>query len=247
MAAAASCHSVEMLLRASVGGATMRALSRLSHFLSGSPRNPVHALHLVVAEVAPSGLGAPGAACDAVLEAMTAVEASDLGVGSDAAAAAAAATGRRSEVWHVPIAETAAYSICIFILGPNASIPLHDHPGMTVLSKVLRGSVTATSFDVVEALAGGRVRAAPSATTAAAPATLALFPDAKNVHEFVAGPEGVAILEVLSPPYDAGDGRDCHYFRVVTEDAKGDDVLLEAYPCPDDFCCLGAPYTGSAP
>jgi len=41
------------------------------------------------------------------------------------------------------------YSAGIFVFPPNASIPLHDHPDMVVISRILYGELYVTSYDVM--------------------------------------------------------------------------------------------------
>ena len=46
--------------------------------------------------------------------------------------------------------EDALLELVVFIFPAGASIPLHDHPGMDVFSKVLYGSMGMVSYDWVE-------------------------------------------------------------------------------------------------
>ncbi|KAL7564150.1 hypothetical protein ACA910_021125 [Epithemia clementina (nom. ined.)] len=53
------------------------------------------------------------------------------------------------KVRYIHLAElTGQYSMGIFIFPPHARIPLHDHPGMCVLSRVLYGSLERVSLDL---------------------------------------------------------------------------------------------------
>jgi len=47
-----------------------------------------------------------------------------------------------------------------------------------------------------------------------APDCAILFPYEGNLHEFVAGPTGAAVLDVLLPPYDVDGQRDCTFYEV---------------------------------
>ena len=45
------------------------------------------------------------------------------------------------------IFENEQFEVVIFLFPSQANIPLHDHPGMSVFSKVLYGSLAMQSFD----------------------------------------------------------------------------------------------------
>jgi hypothetical protein len=53
-------------------------------------------------------------------------------------------------VRYIHLAEVAGhYSMGIFVFPPHAKIPLHDHPGMCVLSRVLYGDLQRMSLDLL--------------------------------------------------------------------------------------------------
>ena len=173
-----------------------------------------------------------GPQIDTLLNAMSAVDAAALGIDD---------VQRPGACTYLGIVEHADYAIATFVLAPHARIPLHDHPNMTVLSRVVRGSLRVTSFDVG---ADGKARRSISLMTSAdGPA--ALFPSVDNVHEFQAGAGGAVVLDVIVPPYDEDVGRACHYFEAVS--IRGGVFELREIPEPADFECLGAVYQGLRP
>ncbi|XP_078430861.1 plant cysteine oxidase 1-like isoform X2 [Wolffia australiana] len=62
------------------------------------------------------------------------------------------AVGGAPGVSYTTIYQSSNFSICIFFLRPAAVIPLHDHPGMTVFSKLLLGSMHVRAYDFVDTL-----------------------------------------------------------------------------------------------
>ena len=197
--------------------------------------NAVADLHKAVRDAArqnANDLKQPGPHIDALLNAMSAVDAAALGIDD---------VQRPGACTYLGIVENEEYSIAAFVLKPGAKIPLHDHPNMTVLSKVVRGSLRVTSFDVG---ADGKARRSISLMTSAdGPA--ALYPSVNNVHEFQAGAGGAVVLDVIVPPYDEDSGRACHYFEAVS--VRGGAFELREIPEPADFECLGAVYQGLRP
>ena len=141
------------------------------------------------------------------------------------------------ECTYVPVVETAEYAIAVFLLSPRSRIPIHDHPGMTVLSRVVRGAIRVTSFDLSDD--GKACRSERVLTSADGP--VALLPRI----DFGIGFFSAAILDVLTPPYDEENGRDCHYFEAFA--GEGGAFLLREIAEPDEFECLGAEYRGLQP
>jgi hypothetical protein len=264
------------------------------------------------------------------------------------------------------------YSMGIFIFPPNARIPLHDHPGMCVLSRMLYGDLQRLSLDLgrdstttattshpegtsdkgspmevdddddddsdhawpthesehsensqkdpvkpkstgssswLPSWSMGRaIRSWRSETSSStnsssgehhhhhhaplslyqeqlntlpqgskvaykhqtdylhAPDTTSLYPFEGNLHEFIAGPDGAAVLDILLPPYDVDHHRDCTFYeihavaqpspspaaavatpppavaaRAVTP-SLGEPCLIVPTGQPEDFHCISGTY-----
>ncbi|KAG2536277.1 hypothetical protein PVAP13_9NG246400 [Panicum virgatum] len=118
------------------------------------------------------------------------------------------------------ILECQNFAIAVFFLPFGTVMPLHDHPGMTVFSKLLIGSAHVEGYDWVRPRVSGggsRMLAEKVLDRDVTPAsgTWALFPEAGgNMHRFVAGEEThCAFLDVLAPPYAPAEQRRCTYYK----------------------------------
>nr|XP_056706160.1 2-aminoethanethiol dioxygenase [Euleptes europaea] len=192
------------------------------------------------------------------------VRAEDLGLVPRGPSAAAAPGGGAPPVSYMHICETEGFSMGVFVLRAGACIPLHDHPGMHGLLKVLYGTLRIACFDGAAA-GGGEGGASEAAgpprrhrallrsrqlyTPASAPCRLA--PHADNLHQIDAVGGPAAFLDILAPPYDPEHGRDCHYYRLgdgqsLDADAQPlpKEVWLQETPQAPDFWCAGEPYPG---
>lgn len=176
------------------------------------------------------------------------------------------ATKERTAVRYLHLAEDSGlFSMGVFIFPPGAKIPLHDHPGMCVLSRVLYGEIHRQSLDLVEGASdedednnesdsiyldtpGSKRAIKRPIDLLRAPACTTLYPDVGNVHEFVAGPTGAAVLDVLLPPYD--DERDCTFYEIQgcvrTENSSSANLENKCWIVPichpKDFHCIAGQY-----
>jgi hypothetical protein len=175
------------------------------------------------------------------------------------------------------------------VFAPYARIPLHDHPGMCVLSRVLYGDLQRFSLDLAKEeeqdlhhnmisdshhAGEGKRRhnwlgsifhrvdtssrqKLPKGSKHAyknhvdklqAPDVSVLYPYEGNLHEFVAGPNGAAVLDVLLPPYDNVQNRDCTFYT-VHEITSSWPKPSGKEPCyivptgqPENFHCISGQY-----
>ncbi|RLN01034.1 plant cysteine oxidase 2-like [Panicum miliaceum] len=132
-------------------------------------------------------------------------------------------------ITHTTIYKCPNFSMVILFLPRNAVIPLHNHPGMTVFSKLLLGSMHIKSYDWVDPdsdpsltsrssqvddqlrlakLVVDDVFTAPCDTSVLYPTT------GGNMHRFTAIAP-CAILDILGPPYSIEEDRDCTYYTDI--------------------------------
>lgn len=181
------------------------------------------------------------------------------------------------------------FTMGIFVFPPYGRIPLHDHPEMCVLSRVLYGDLDRLSLDLVreEDVAepettiakqgssfiknawascgfgsstknGSNTSGLPKGTKRAfrnlvdhlsAPMCTSLYPYEGNLHEFVAGPNGCAVLDVLLPPYNGREGRDCTFYHIRDDDSMASingrkPIWIIPTGQPEDFHCISGWYGG---
>eukprot|EP01041_Mallomonas_annulata_P003747 gene3747-7439_t len=142
------------------------------------------------------------------------------------------------------VCSTPTFDIAVFLLPAGSKIPLHDHPNMTVLTKLISGDLKTRAFTATGEKMGNFISATTSSIrrTASDKAWL-LTPTEGNIHEFYAETPCV-IFDVLLPPYDDPD-RPCTYY-CAEEVAEGRGTwYLSPMPAPSTgLPPMPAPSTG---
>ncbi|XP_013185088.2 2-aminoethanethiol dioxygenase [Amyelois transitella] len=174
---------------------------------------------------------------------------------------------------YIEVFQNSMMNMSIFVLKPGFKMPLHDHPHMHGLLKVIVGAVKIRSFSeyplkeamnevdfAVRAkheaarLAQGFhkrrrlfAKVAQNKVCAANAETCILTPTVSNFHEIEALDMPAAFFDILSPPYDTlikGIGpRRCRYYHVSNE-VSSNVVELQETEAPKCFYCDQAPYLG---
>ncbi|XP_067138720.1 2-aminoethanethiol dioxygenase [Centruroides vittatus] len=172
---------------------------------------------------------------------------------------------KSAPVTYVDLFENQIFSMGIFIVRNGARIPLHDHPGMYGLLKVLHGKVKIINYnrtnlnekigriprEIIHKIpTWQRHLLLPSkrnedieVSTDTEPCVLT--PTEGNLHEIHSVGGIAAFLDILAPPYM--NETDCHYYQHVGDQDVNDKTKiswLAEISSPTDFWCDSIPYTG---
>ncbi|KAL1428359.1 hypothetical protein MTO96_002741 [Rhipicephalus appendiculatus] len=155
--------------------------------------------------------------------------------------------GNEAPITYISLHDSLIFSMSIFIIRRGERIPLHDHPGMFGVLKVLHGSGTIRSYSALMPVSGGEAvieaQRHPDLTVGPDSAPCCLTPTERNFHEIRALDGPLAFLDILAPPYDSVK-RDCHYYSVSSSPAGEGNVRLDSVSPPRDFWCVSSTYDG---
>lgn len=152
-----------------------------------------------------------------------------------------ATSERAASIAYIHLLETSTFSSGIFILRKNSEMPLHDHPKMHGIIKVIYGKMTITSYTIdTDKLSVNErsslileakkrlvqpalnpitycTRIVQERTLGTEDEACVLTPTVGNLHKIVPYNGAAVFLDILSPPYDSVKGsRMCHYFRDIS-------------------------------
>jgi len=185
--------------------------------------------------------------------------------------------GAYAEPGHVPAPciytgiyepDSALLSMSLFSLrDADSRLPLHDHPGIHGLIKVVRGRIRLFHYSWLDPLAerqllapaslrsgrnkfGGLRPAKYEGTSILSPEDSAclLEPTKGNVHSIEPVDETATFFDLLIPSY-CPPIRDCHYYEIAQDDQKqspestNDIVWLRRIGIPSSYYCDCLPFT----
>lgn len=204
---------------------------------------------------------------------MDRLRADDLGFDQNLSNPATWRRPNKAPCTYIEVFQNHIVNMSVFVLKPGFVMPLHDHPHMYGLLKVISGAVRIRSFseyplnEIVSTL-DFTVRAKHEAARLAHgihkrrrffakiekdticranSETCMLTPVLSNYHEIEALEMPAAFFDILSPPYDTLikeiGPRRCSYYYVANE-ISNNVVELQETNVPECFYCDQAPYLG---
>lgn len=166
------------------------------------------------------------------------------------------------------IYENDNFTMGIFALRNQTSIPLHDHPKMHGIIKVIYGTIKVMNYTPLPVegkytlpneimnlvpeykrdLLVPTICEGETLLSSDSEQTCALFPNKCNLHQVSSVNGSAAFLDILSPPYNSLD-RECHYYSIIAtiyDDKLNSNItwLLTEMNEPDEFWSDSAPYLG---
>ncbi|KAI9199727.1 uncharacterized protein BJ171DRAFT_201826 [Polychytrium aggregatum] len=137
-------------------------------------------------------------------------------------------------VEYYSVYESSVFTICVFVLKRGTIMPIHDHPDMTVFSKIVSGDMFVKTFEFLPK-SNNDLKTVIDPTTlqpctvhrtrlglnrvvsAGSPESLMIIEPGQgaNLHSFEAVSDRVVLLDLIGPPYN-GDTRRCTYFTPLT-------------------------------
>ncbi|KAF7991234.1 hypothetical protein HCN44_002796 [Aphidius gifuensis] len=160
----------------------------------------------------------------------------------------------------INIYENNDITIAIFLLKHGVTLPMHDHPGMHGLLKVICGSVKIDTYTIqvepdekINYHEGVMAVKHPPIIADKNSSACVLSPDERNFHEIHCTNGPAAFLDILSPPYDIDyeefdkSIRPCTFFRQSSQDNHSineTNVKLIAFELPSKFYSTNLQYLG---
>ena len=140
------------------------------------------------------------------------------------------------------------FDMSVFIIPKGRQLPLHDHPSMVVLSKVIVGELNVRCFSPENLnwrghTSAGKASLISSSMRTSNNAAWMLTPVLGNVHELKAD-ETTIVFDVLMPPYLEPE-RPCNFYRSVKDENGW--ALENISPPPNRLLPSVVPYNGLRP
>lgn len=163
------------------------------------------------------------------------------------------------------ICQNELFTIAMFVLQNGGKIPLHDHPEMHGIIKVVLGTIKMTTYspisndyDEIEIPEEIQLRQMSNPTDSLIPVQLhmsknvtskdepvIITPTVGNYHEMIAVEGPAVMFDILGPPYEM-DPENIHYFTVL--ESKDSSVQCKIWLLgiqeEHEYWCFGETYTG---